>query len=133
MLLRVTLITAALMTCLAGNVVAAAQATDSTKKEDPPPKDRAVINFANFRGSIQDWRAEGNKAILIQDVGRKWYRAEFMAPCTELPFTERVGFITDSLDQIDRFSSILVRGQRCWFKSFTEIEAPTSDKHKAKH
>lgn len=94
-------------------------------EDQAPPKNRAVINFANFRGQINDWRAEGTKAIMIQSLDRKWYRAEFMAPCFGLPFTQTIGFVTDGLNQIDRFSSIVIRGhERCWFKSFEEVQAP---------
>lgn len=96
---------------------------DATTMEEIP-SGRAVIDFAQFRGRIKDWRAEGNRAMLIQDSSNNWYRAEFMSPCHGLPFTDAIGFVTDATNQIDRFSSILVRHERCWFRSFQRIEAP---------
>lgn len=92
--------------------------------EATPPAGRAVIDFAQFRGRIKDWRAVGNDAILIQDSSNNWYRADFMSRCQGLPFAETIGFVTDATNQIDRFSSIMVRHERCWFRSFQRVEEP---------
>lgn len=132
MLKRISGLSVILVLACTSQALAADQVLDKAKQmttsthEAAPPKGRAVINFANMHGSIQDWRADGTKAILIQDIGKKWYRAEFMGPCNGLPFAEQVGFITDGTNRIDQFSSILVRGERCWFKSFAETTAPAA-------
>jgi len=91
---------------------------------DAPPGERAVIDFAQFQGRIRDWRAVGSQAILIEDSGGDWYRADFISPCHGLPFAESIGFVTDATNQIDRFSSIMVRNERCWFRAFRRIEDP---------
>lgn len=96
----------------------------STEADAPPPTGRAVIDFAQFRGRIKDWRAVRNEALLIEDSSGNWYRADFMSPCHGLPFTDAIGFVTDATNQIDRFSSIMVRHERCWFRSFQRVEAP---------
>lgn len=83
----------------------------------------AEIPFANH-GGIYDWRAEGRDAILIESIDHHFYRATFMAPCEDLPFVERVGFVTDARDTLDKFESIVVRHQECVFASFTEIPKP---------
>lgn len=91
------------------------------------PKDHAVINFANLPHRINDWKAVGNKAILIEAPRGTWYKATFMSPCLDLPFAVRIGFVTDTMSQIDKFGSILVGHDRCWFKTFEHVSPPKKD------
>ena len=81
----------------------------------------ASIEFVNL-GGIDDWRAEGNTAMLIKGLNGNWYRAEFSFPCDGLQFKNTVAFVTDGTNRLDRFSSVLVNGQRCWFRSFDKID-----------
>ena len=80
----------------------------------------AVIDFVSL-GGIEDWRAEGADAMLIRGRNGSWYRARFFGPCIGLRFRESVAFVTDGTDRLDRFSSVLVDGERCWFRSFEKI------------
>ncbi|MBN1238963.1 MAG: hypothetical protein JXB36_10700 [Gammaproteobacteria bacterium] len=104
--------------CAAG-LLALAFASPGTAQSD-----RAVIHFADLNGSIRNWRADTDEAILIEGANRQWYRAEFFAPCVGLRFATTVAFVTDSLGNLDRFSSILVEGERCWFKTFERTNDP---------
>ena len=61
--------------------------------------------------------------MLIQGRNRSWYRATFFGPCIDLRFRDSVAFVTDGTDRLDRFSSVLVNGERCWFRSFEKLEA----------
>src|SRR3546814_12939274 len=72
----------------------------------------AVIPFVNS-GSIRDWSADGREAIYIQDVHGQWYHAKLMSSCTDLPFTETIGFETRGTDTLDKFGTIIVRHDRC--------------------
>jgi hypothetical protein len=96
----------------------------SARIEDQEQR-HASIEFVSL-GGIDDWRAEGNRAMLIKGLNGSWYRAEFSVPCSGLQFRDRVAFVTDGTDRLDKFSSILVNGERCWFRSFDKIdpEAP---------
>ncbi len=85
--------------------------------------ERAVLRFADL-GGIRDWRADTDKAILIEGQNKNWYRATFYAPCVGLRFANTVAFVTEPDGGLDRFSSILVQGERCWFKSFERSGAP---------
>ena len=87
-------------------------------------KKQATINFVHL-GSIDDWHAEGDKAILIETVNDRWYRAEFFSPCISLAWQESVAFITSPRGQLNRFSAIVVRGERCQFQNLEEIPAPS--------
>jgi len=82
-----------------------------------------AIRFVDM-GSIRDWRAEGSDAFLIQGQNGDWYRARFNVPCSGLQFRERLAFVTDGRNQLDRHSSVVVDGQRCPFQSFDKVEAP---------
>ncbi|NBC22186.1 MAG: hypothetical protein GVY21_01785 [Gammaproteobacteria bacterium] len=81
------------------------------------------IPFADL-GNIEDWRAEGHDAMLIESQRGQWYRATFYAPCYELPFAETVGFVTEPGGSLSKFSSIVAGGQRCWFKTFEKTAPP---------
>lgn len=104
-------------------LAASAPALGDTPAPAPSPSAEAEIPFANH-GGIWDWRADGPGAILIKSRSGHYYRATFMAPCIELPFAQRVGFVTDARDVLDRFQSITVGRDRCQFQTFTEIAKP---------
>lgn len=88
--------------------------------------DRAAIRFADY-GGIENWRAAEDGSLLVEARNGKWYRATFYGACPELRFETAIGFVTDSLGQLDRFSSVVVDGRRCWFRSFEEIEDPDAN------
>lgn len=94
-----------------------AQAGEAAKSTE------ASIPFVNH-GGIRDWRDAGRDAIYVQDQHRQWYRGTFIGPCTDLPFTEAIGFETRGPDTFDRFGSIIVRGQRCALSSFVKSDPP---------
>lgn len=84
---------------------------------------QASIPFGEF-GNIYDWRADGSAGIYIQSDDRHWYYATFVSPCTNLPFTEHVGFRTTPPLPLDKFDSIEVRGENCFFKSLDKSAGP---------
>ena len=86
----------------------------------------ASIPFVEF-GNINDWRADGERGIYIQSTNRKWYYATFMSPCIQLPYTESIGFRTTPPLPLDKFDSVLVRGEPCYFRTLEEIPAPPSN------
>jgi hypothetical protein len=88
-----------------------------------PAAQAAEIPFANH-GGIYDWRADGNAAIIIESQNHHFYRATFLSPCYELKFHDRVGFVTDARDVLDKFDSIRTEHETCQFVSFDEIAKP---------
>ena len=84
-----------------------------------------TIPFADI-GNIRDWQASTAEELYVQAMNRTWYRATFWAPCQALPFATGVAFVTESNGSLDTFSSILVEGERCWFKTFEKVEGPPS-------
>jgi len=85
----------------------------------------AKITFIGY-GIIENWQAEGPKALLIKTVNDRWYRAAFRFPCFELPSAERIGFVTSPEGQLNRFSSIIAGSERCKFDSLEEIADPSA-------
>lgn len=83
----------------------------------------ASIPFVNMR-SIEDWRADGDSALYIQDIHRKWYHATLMGSCVDLPFAETIGIETRGIDTLDHFGTIIVRHQRCAIRSLVESGPP---------
>jgi hypothetical protein len=92
--------------------------------EDESRPQRAGIPFADL-GGIRSWRPDGDRGIYVQGRRGEWYYAEFFGPCTGLLFNDRIAFITDTgTSRLDRFSSILVDGERCHFRTFEAVDEP---------
>ena len=81
-------------------------------------------------GGIRDWRAIDRDTLYVQDIHGYWYRAELMSSCFDLPFAEAIGFDASGTDRFDKFSSVIVRGQRCPVKSFVASGPPLPKKER---
>jgi hypothetical protein len=108
------------LAALALGVLAAPGAAAS---EQAPAQKEARIPFANH-GGIRDWHAEDSDTLYVQDRMRRWYRAELMHRVTGLPFAWAIGFDVGGIDTFDRFSSIVVEGQRIPVRSLVRVEGP---------
>jgi hypothetical protein len=89
----------------------------------------AQIAFA--KRNIWNWQVVDDQTVLIQDQSRRWYKATLFGRCIDLPFADRIAFDSSPSGTFDKFSAILVRGQRCPLKSLVETSAPPK-KAKAK-
>jgi hypothetical protein len=99
----------------------------ATQQGGASPSSLNSIPFVQF-GNIENWQADGTKGIYVQSKDRYWYYATFIAPCIDLPFTEeRIGFRTTPPMPMDKFDSIVVRGQPCYFKTFEKLPGPPSN------
>lgn len=101
---------------LATALPASAQAPTQTPEQ-------ASIPFADA-GSIRNFRATNSETLYLQDLRRQWYRAEMMGPCTDLPFTEAIGYEVRGTGRFDRFSTIVVRGRECAISSLVKSGPP---------
>ncbi|MCW4462227.1 DUF6491 family protein [Sphingomonas sp. BT-65] len=95
------------------------------------PRARAVkearIPFASM---VSDYRAEERDVIYLR-AGRDWYRGTFMAPCQELPWAWNIRFENSpGIDAIDRFSTVIARGERCRLNSLIKIDGQPPAKAK---
>jgi hypothetical protein len=107
---------------LVGGVLSAA--SFSLHADNAPPSAAEVqIPFADR--NIRNWQVVDDKTLLIQDNSRKWYKATLFGTCINLSFAEeRLGFDSSPGGTFDKFSAILVRGQRCPLSSLVETTAP---------
>lgn len=103
--------------------VAIGVATPVVAADAPPKPTEAGIPFINH-GGIHDWRAIDRQTLYIQDIHRHWYRATMLGDCIDLDFANAIGFDAGPTDTLDRFSAIIVRGQRCPLSSLTASGPP---------
>jgi hypothetical protein len=82
------------------------------------------------KGSIRNWQAVDRDTLYVEDIHGRWYRAELMTNCFDLPFTETIGFDAGGTDRFDKFSAIVVRGQRCQLKNFVASGSRSASPHK---
>jgi hypothetical protein len=115
-------------TMLAASTYTAAAADNTTPPAPgsaaaaPAPLPEAQIPFA--KRNIWNWQVVDDQTVLIQDQGRRWYKATLFGHCINLPFADRIAFDSNSGGTFDKFSAILVRGQRCPLRSLVESPAP---------
>ncbi len=79
------------------------------------------VAFGAFN-AIYDWKVDNRGALLLRTAWGRYYRATFAGPCPELPTAISIGFITEVAGPLNRWSSIYVDGDRCWFKNFDPVE-----------
>jgi hypothetical protein len=116
-------------------LTALALAAPAVYAETPSPQAEAQkdarIPFVNH-GGIRDWRSDDRDTVYIQANNRDWYKATLMTPAFDLPFANAIGFDTGPSGTLDRFSSIVVRGQRYPIASLERIVGePPKKKQKA--
>ncbi len=91
----------------------------------------ARIPFANH-GGIRDWRpGEDDRTIYVQSRARDWYKATLMSKAFGLPFALAVGFDAGPVGTFDRFSNVLIEGQRYPVESLVRIEGAPPSRHAA--
>jgi hypothetical protein len=83
----------------------------------------ASIPFVDH-GGIRDWRADNDRSLWIQARNDQWFYAETFGPCIGLKFANRIGFVTEPSGSFDRFSSIIVDGQKCTIDTLRETAPP---------
>ena len=108
---------------LALAMLAALTAPAFSAKTEAPKAKEVSIPFVRH-GGIRDWEVVDRETVYIQDRGRRWYVAKLMGPCQNLNFATRIGFVSDSSDSFDRFSSILAEGRKCQVDSLTAASGP---------
>jgi len=108
---------------------AAAQAADNPTAPAPSstatataPAPEVQIPFANR--NLWNWQVVDDQTVLIQDQSRRWYKATLFGHCINLPFADRIAFDSNPGGTFDKFSAILVRGQRCPLMSLVATSAP---------
>ena len=87
------------------------------------------INFPN-QGAIRNFEADGNEGIWLEDRQRRWYYAELLGGCQELNFAQAIGFDTRGSATFDKFSTIIVAGDKCQIASLVTADKPLPRKER---
>lgn len=82
------------------------------------------------QGAIRNFEPDGNDGLWLEDRQRRWYYAEIAGDCQELNFAQAIGFDTRGALWLDRFSAILVNGERCLISSLMTAEKPLPRKER---
>ncbi len=91
----------------------------------------ARIVFPN-QGAIRNFEPDGNEGIWLEDRQRRWYYAELLGGCQGLNFAQAIGFDTRGSASFDKFSNIIVRGERCAIASLVTANKPLPRKERQK-
>ena len=82
--------------------------------------------------SIRNWQVDRDRGIWIQDRRRNWYYGTFIGICRDVDFAHAIGVETRGAGRLDKFASIIVRGERCPLTSFvTSGPPPSKEERKA--
>jgi hypothetical protein len=95
--------------------------TELAPAREPTPY--VSIPFADH-GGIRDWQAHDNRSLWIEARNGQWYYAEMFGPCFGLNFAERVGFVIPPYGSFDRYSSVIVDGQKCTIDTLRRADPP---------
>ncbi len=76
--------------------------------------------------SIRNWQADRNRGIWIQDRQKNWFYGSFAGFCRDVDFAQAIGVETRGTGRLDKFASIVVRGERCQLASFVTSAPPPS-------
>ena len=90
---------------------------------ETPAVKQAHIPFLNH-GGIRDWEFGDRDTIYIQDRHRNWYEATLMIPVVGWRSQWAIGFESEGIDTLDRFSKVIVDGRRHPMKSLVRIDGP---------
>ncbi|GEM_PF-3410854 len=113
-----------LSVAIASPLSAYAKTTDPEAEAAPESlvtERRASIYFAN-QGGIKNWNAIDDETIQIQARNNQWFQAEIFSYCDGLNFANTIGFVTEHNGELNKYSSIMLRGQECHFRSFKRID-----------
>jgi hypothetical protein len=107
---------------VAAAATVAGAGADEAKQAPQAPQ--ASIAFASK--NIWNWQVIDNRTVLIETTSHKWYKATLLSPCIDLPYSERIGFQSNTDGSFDKFGAIQTRGTRCPLISLTATEAPAT-------
>ncbi len=82
--------------------------------------------------TIRNWRADRDRGIWIEGRRGEWHYGTFVGFCRDLDFAHAIGVETRGAGRLDKFASIVVRGERCPLSSFVTSAPPPSKRDKAK-
>ncbi len=84
----------------------------------------ARIPFVQYR-TVRDWHADNDHQLFLQTTGRQWYQVDLLGPCIGLEFANGIRLDPkDPAGSFDRFSVVILKGQRCQVSSVKKAPPP---------
>ncbi|HYJ31574.1 MAG TPA: DUF6491 family protein [Allosphingosinicella sp.] len=85
--------------------------------------EEARVPFLHI-GRMRTFRAIDDETVYVQAQRRQWYRVLTMGPCPNLPWARFIGVDTRGSAMFDRFSTLIVDGERCAVSSVVRSGEP---------
>lgn len=82
--------------------------------------------------NIDNFEADDDRGVWIEDRQHRWYYAKFISNCAGLQFVQGIGFDTQGSSRFDRTAKILVEGDRCQIESLVTAAKPLPRKERDK-
>ena len=117
---------------LLGGVALCASWVTLAADDATPPTPPAEVQIPFAKTNIWNWQVIDDKTVLIQDQSRRWYKATLFGTCINLSFANKIGFDSTPGGTFDKFSALLVRGQRCPLSSLVRSDPPPKKAKMAK-
>lgn len=102
--------------------------------EPAAPRELGVESGITFPGNatIRNWQADGDDGLWIEGRRGEWFYGRFAGICRDLDFAQAIGVDTRGASRLDKFATIIVRGERCPLSSFvTSAPPPTKEERRA--
>ncbi|HWW56143.1 MAG TPA: DUF6491 family protein [Sphingopyxis sp.] len=113
------------------SAAAAIEPTDAPAREPRALGVESSIVFPSD-STIRNWQADRDRGIWIEGRRGEWYYGTFAGFCRDIDFAQAIGLETRGAGRLDKFASIVVRGDRCQLSSFvTSAPPPTKEERKA--
>ena len=106
-----------------------AAAANEPAKEPRALGEEASIVFPSD-STIRNWHADRDRGIWVQDRRGDWFYGTFAGICRDIDFAPQIAVDTLGVNRLDRFATIIVRGERCPLTSFVTSAPPPSKDHK---
>ena len=85
--------------------------------------EEARVPFLHI-GRMRTFRAIDDETVYVRAQPRQWYRVRTMGPCPNLPWARHIGVDTRGSAVFDRFSTLIVDGDRCAVASVVRSGEP---------
>ena len=110
--------------------LSAAAATEPAKESRELGVESSIVFPSD--STIRNWQADRDRGIWIEGRRGEWYYGTFAGICRDIDFAQAIGVETRGAGRLDKFASIVVRGERCLLSSFvTSAPPPTKAERKA--
>lgn len=104
--------------------LSAAAAAEPAKDSRALGVESSIVFPSN--SSIRNWQADRERGLWVEGRRGEWFYGRFAGICRDVDFAQAIGVDTRGAGRLDKFASIIVRGERCLLSSFVTSAPPPS-------